>query len=185
MAVNHRGPDRRRRPWCWRGTGLGAHCQRPATNNVGASQAYRTPRAGAKTQSWQMMTRDHAGAEATAPTRKACDAWAHCGASRGRRGCSLLAKAPLDPHHQGPSLLTVGHPYPGRNIKNEDPTAEELDSSALEIEKVIGGGKDGTVRLRRLIPAATPSWVNTAPTPHRVSSLPNRVHCLRSVLNAH
>jgi hypothetical protein len=62
--------------------------------------------------------------------------------------------------HQGSSLLTVGHLYPGRkadgHIKNEDPTAEELDSSALEIEKVIGRGKDGTVRLRPLDPGRYP-----------------------------
>jgi plastocyanin len=36
------------------------------------------------------------------------------------------------------------------NIKNEDPLAEEFDSTALKIEKVIAGGKDGTVHLRPL-----------------------------------
>jgi plastocyanin len=36
------------------------------------------------------------------------------------------------------------------NIKNEDPLAEEFDSTALKIEKVIAGGKEGTVRLRPL-----------------------------------
>ncbi len=35
-------------------------------------------------------------------------------------------------------------------IKNEDPTAEEFDSSALKVEKVIAGGASGTVRLRPL-----------------------------------
>jgi len=42
------------------------------------------------------------------------------------------------------------------NIKNEDATAEEFDSSALKVEKVIGGGKEGTVRLRPLDPGRYP-----------------------------
>ena len=42
------------------------------------------------------------------------------------------------------------------NIKNEDATAEEFDSSALKIEKVIGGGNEGTVRLRPLDPGRYP-----------------------------
>jgi hypothetical protein len=40
-----------------------------------------------------------------------------------------------------PTLLT---------IKNEDPTPEEFDSSALKVEKVIAGGRTATVRLRPL-----------------------------------
>jgi hypothetical protein len=36
------------------------------------------------------------------------------------------------------------------NLKNEDPTAEEFDSDALGIEKVIPGGRSGIVRLRPL-----------------------------------
>jgi plastocyanin len=35
-------------------------------------------------------------------------------------------------------------------ITNADPTAEEFDSSALKVEKVIAGGTHGTVRLRPL-----------------------------------
>jgi plastocyanin len=42
------------------------------------------------------------------------------------------------------------------NFKNEDATAEEFDSTALKIEKVIAGGKDGTVRLRPLDPGHYP-----------------------------
>ena len=42
------------------------------------------------------------------------------------------------------------------NVKNEDATAEEFDSSALKVEKVIGGGKEGTVRLRPLDPGRYP-----------------------------
>ena len=35
-------------------------------------------------------------------------------------------------------------------IKNEDATAEEFDSTALKVEKVIAGGRSATVRLRPL-----------------------------------
>lgn len=41
-------------------------------------------------------------------------------------------------------------------IKNEDSTAEEFDSSALKVEKVIAGGNYGTVRLRPLGPGRYP-----------------------------
>ena len=38
------------------------------------------------------------------------------------------------------------------NLRNDDPTAEEFDSTALNIEKVIAGGRSGVVRLRPLEP---------------------------------
>jgi plastocyanin len=41
-------------------------------------------------------------------------------------------------------------------ITNEDPTAEEFDSSALKVEKVIAGGKSAKVRLRPLGPGRYP-----------------------------
>lgn len=41
-------------------------------------------------------------------------------------------------------------------ITNQDPTAEEFDSSALKVEKVIVGGAWGTVRLRPLGPGRYP-----------------------------
>jgi plastocyanin len=41
-------------------------------------------------------------------------------------------------------------------IKNEDTTAEEFDSTALKVEKVIVGGTYGTVRLRPLGPGRYP-----------------------------
>jgi plastocyanin len=41
-------------------------------------------------------------------------------------------------------------------ITNGDPTAEEFDSSALKVEKVIAGGTYGTVRLRPLGPGRYP-----------------------------
>jgi len=42
------------------------------------------------------------------------------------------------------------------NLHNEDPTAEEFDSTTLNIEKVIAGGRSGTVRLRPLEPGRYP-----------------------------
>lgn len=51
--------------------------------------------------------------------------------------------------------VAVGQPTV-LNIKNEDPTAEEFDSSALKIEKVIAGGTYGKVRLRPLGPGRYP-----------------------------
>jgi len=51
--------------------------------------------------------------------------------------------------------VTAGKPAT-LNIKNEDATAEEFDSSALKVEKVIGGGQQGTVHLRPLDPGRYP-----------------------------
>lgn len=42
------------------------------------------------------------------------------------------------------------------NLHNADPMAEEFDSTALEIEKVIAGGRSGIVRLRPLEPGRYP-----------------------------
>jgi plastocyanin len=42
------------------------------------------------------------------------------------------------------------------NLHNQDATAEEFDSSALSIEKVVGGGQSGTIRLRALDPGRYP-----------------------------
>jgi plastocyanin len=41
-------------------------------------------------------------------------------------------------------------------IKNLDSTADEFDSSALKVEKVIGGGAEGIVRLHELDPGHYP-----------------------------
>ena len=60
-------------------------------------------------------------------------------------------------HRFTPSEIHVPAGKPAvLNIKNEDATAEEFDSSALKIEKVIGGGGQGTVRLRPLDPGRYP-----------------------------
>ena len=60
-------------------------------------------------------------------------------------------------HRFTPSEIHVPAGKPAvLSITNEDATAEEFDSSALKIEKVIGGGQDGTVRLRPLDPGRYP-----------------------------
>ena len=41
-------------------------------------------------------------------------------------------------------------------VKNQDATADEFDSTALKVEKVIGGGMEGVVRLRGLDPGRYP-----------------------------
>ena len=55
-------------------------------------------------------------------------------------------------HHQfTPAEIHVGVGKPViLNIKNEDDVPEEFDSPALKIEKVIGAGLAGKVRLRPL-----------------------------------
>jgi plastocyanin len=41
-------------------------------------------------------------------------------------------------------------------IKNQDSTADEFDSTSLRVEKVIGGGSEGVVRLHELEPGRYP-----------------------------
>jgi plastocyanin len=54
-------------------------------------------------------------------------------------------------HRFAPSEIHVPAGKPAMlTIKNEDSTAEEFDSSALKVEKVIAGGRTSTVRLRPL-----------------------------------
>jgi plastocyanin len=42
------------------------------------------------------------------------------------------------------------------NMHNQDPTAEEFDSDALGVEKVIAGGRSGLVRLHAMEPGQYP-----------------------------
>jgi hypothetical protein len=42
------------------------------------------------------------------------------------------------------------------SMTNEDPTAEEFDSSSLKVEKVVAGNSSGNVRLRPLAPGRYP-----------------------------
>jgi hypothetical protein len=41
-------------------------------------------------------------------------------------------------------------------LTNQDATAEEFDSTALKVEKVVAGHDSGTVRLRALAPGKYP-----------------------------
>jgi len=63
----------------------------------------------------------------------------------------------LKDHQFVPSEIHVPQGKPViLTITNNDPTAEEFDSSALKVEKVIAGGTYGTVRLRPLAPGRYP-----------------------------
>lgn len=63
----------------------------------------------------------------------------------------------LKDHKFTPSEIHVAAGKPAiLTITNQDATPEEFDSSALQIEKVIGGGQYGTVRLRPLGPGRYP-----------------------------
>jgi hypothetical protein len=41
-------------------------------------------------------------------------------------------------------------------MTNQDPTAEEFDSTSLKVEKVVAGNSSGNVRLRPLAPGRYP-----------------------------
>jgi len=63
----------------------------------------------------------------------------------------------LKDHQFSPAEIHIAAGKPAvLTITNQDATAEEFDSSALQIEKVIGGGQYGTVRLRPLAPGKYP-----------------------------
>jgi hypothetical protein len=67
------------------------------------------------------------------------------------------ANVTIKDHHFSPAEIHVPAGKPAVLIlKNEDPQAEEFDSTALKIEKVIAGGQEGTVRLRPLDPGRYP-----------------------------
>ncbi len=63
----------------------------------------------------------------------------------------------LKDHRFSPSEIhvTTGKPTVLK-IRNEDSTAEEFDSSALKVEKIIAAGASVTVRLRPLGPGRFP-----------------------------
>ena len=63
----------------------------------------------------------------------------------------------LQDHKFTPSEIHIAAGKPAiLTITNKDATPEEFDSSALQIEKVIGGNQYGTVRLRPLGPGRYP-----------------------------
>lgn len=59
----------------------------------------------------------------------------------------------LKDHRFTPAEIHVKANAPSQILlNNEDSSAEEFDSSALHIEKVVPGGEKGIVRLRPLAP---------------------------------
>lgn len=63
----------------------------------------------------------------------------------------------LKDHKFTPSVITVkaGEPFT-IHLTNKDASAEEFDSSALKVEKVVTGNSDGMVRIRPLAPGKYP-----------------------------
>jgi hypothetical protein len=56
-------------------------------------------------------------------------------------------------HHFEPAEIKVPVNQPViLNVTNADPLAEEFDSTALKVEKVIAGGQSGLVRIHPLRP---------------------------------
>lgn len=63
----------------------------------------------------------------------------------------------LKNHKFTPSVITVKANTPAVIVlNNQDPQAEEFDSSALKIEKVVAGSSSGNIRLRALAPGKYP-----------------------------
>jgi hypothetical protein len=63
----------------------------------------------------------------------------------------------LKGHHFSPSEIHVKANVPSQILlTNSDSAAEEFDSSALHVEKVVPGGAKGIVRLRPLAPGRYP-----------------------------
>jgi plastocyanin len=72
-----------------------------------------------------------------------------------------VANAPLtltiENHKFTPAEITVpANQMVAIEVVNKDPLAEEFDSTALKVEKVIAGGQSGTVRLHPLDPGRYP-----------------------------
>jgi hypothetical protein len=73
------------------------------------------------------------------------------GGSSPRADEPVTVTVTIKDHRFTPSEVHVPAGKPSvLDLHNEDATAEEFDSKALKIEKVIAGGKSGTVRLRPL-----------------------------------
>ena len=68
-----------------------------------------------------------------------------------------VVKVTIRDHRFSPSTIRVPAGKPASlEVTNEDDTAEEFDSPALKIEKVIPGGRKSVVRLRPLEPGEYP-----------------------------
>jgi plastocyanin domain-containing protein len=60
-------------------------------------------------------------------------------------------------HKFAPSVIHVKANTPNLIVfTNQDPTAEEFDSSALKVEKVVPGNSSGNIRIRPLAPGRYP-----------------------------
>jgi len=63
----------------------------------------------------------------------------------------------LQDHKFTPSVIHVKANTPSIiALTNKDATAEEFDSTALKVEKVVAGNSSGNVRLRALAPGKYP-----------------------------
>lgn len=63
----------------------------------------------------------------------------------------------LKDHRFSPAEIRVAANQPAiLNVVNDDPLAEEFDSTALKVEKVIAGKQSGTVRIHPLRPGRYP-----------------------------
>jgi Cupredoxin-like domain len=63
----------------------------------------------------------------------------------------------LKDHRFTPAVIHVKANVPNVIVMtNEDATAEEFDSNALKVEKVVAGGSSGNVRIRPLAPGRYP-----------------------------
>ncbi len=74
-----------------------------------------------------------------------------------RAGAQTPIAVTIKDHRFTPAEIHVKAGQPTTlDIKNEDPLAEEFDSTALKVEKVIGGGQQGSVHIRPLDPGRYP-----------------------------
>ena len=63
----------------------------------------------------------------------------------------------LQNHKFNPSVIRVKANRPAIiALTNKDATAEEFDSTALKVEKVVAGNSSGNVRIRALAPGKYP-----------------------------
>jgi hypothetical protein len=63
----------------------------------------------------------------------------------------------LKDHKFTPSIIKVKAGQPSMiTLFNDDDSADEFDSSALKVEKVVGGHSKGNIRLRALAPGKYP-----------------------------
>ncbi len=94
-----------------------------------------------------------AGLLATSPGRADEPRAAKAAGSEG----GVVVAVTIKDHRFTPSEIHVPSRKPVRlEITNQDPTAEEFDSHSLAVEKVIAGGKSGSVRIRPLAPGRYP-----------------------------